>query len=54
MTLRRMDHVGIVVDDLAAAVAFLSELGLERQGEWSAEDEKVDRIGRTAPLASSW
>ena len=44
MTLRRMDHVGIVVDDLAAAMAFFSELGLERQGEWSAEDERVDRI----------
>ena len=44
MTLRRMDHVGIVVDDLAAAMAFFSELGLERQGEWSTEDERVDRI----------
>src|SRR5689334_167774 len=44
MTLRRMDHVGIVVDDLAAATAFFSELGLERQAEWSAEDERVDRI----------
>ena len=44
MTLRRMDHVGIVVDDLAAAMAFFSKLGLERQGEWSAEDERVDRI----------
>ena len=44
MTILRMDHVGIVVDDLAAAMAFFSELGLERQGEWSAEDERVDRI----------
>src|SRR5256885_6167525 len=44
MTLRRMDHVGIVVDDLAAAMAFFSELGLERQAEWSAEDERVDHI----------
>ena len=44
MTVRRMDHVGIVVDDLPAAMAFFSELGLERQGEWSTEDERVDRI----------
>jgi len=44
MTLRRMDHVGIVVDDLAAATAFFSELGFERHAEWSAEDERVDRI----------
>jgi catechol 2,3-dioxygenase-like lactoylglutathione lyase family enzyme len=29
MTIQRMDHVGIVVDDLAAAVAFFAELGLE-------------------------
>jgi hypothetical protein len=28
-----MDHVGIVVDDLAAATEFFVELGLEPQGE---------------------
>ena len=28
MTIQRMDHVGIVVDDLAAATAFFVELGL--------------------------
>ncbi|WP_405182279.1 VOC family protein [Nocardia sp. NBC_01377] len=33
MTIRRMDHVGIVVEDLAAAVAFFLELGLEPEGE---------------------
>ena len=27
MAIRRMDHVGIVVDDLAAAIAFFVELG---------------------------
>ena len=31
MTVRRMDHVGIVVDDLDAAIAFFTELGLEVQ-----------------------
>jgi catechol 2,3-dioxygenase-like lactoylglutathione lyase family enzyme len=28
-----MEHVGIVVNDLAAATAFFVELGLELQGE---------------------
>jgi len=36
--------VGIVVDDLAAAKAFFVELGLELEGEGSAEDDRVDRI----------
>lgn len=44
MAVRRMDHVGIVVDDLAAAAAFFAELGLERQGEASVEGDWVDRI----------
>jgi hypothetical protein len=33
MTIQRMDHVGIVVDDLAAATEFFVELGLVQQGE---------------------
>jgi catechol 2,3-dioxygenase-like lactoylglutathione lyase family enzyme len=44
MTIQRMDHVGIVVDDLAAARAFFVELGLELQGEGSVEGGWVDRI----------
>ena len=39
-----MDHVGIVVDDLAAATEFFVELGLERQGEGRVEGRWVDRI----------
>jgi catechol 2,3-dioxygenase-like lactoylglutathione lyase family enzyme len=39
-----MDHVGIVVDDLAAATEFFVELGLELQGEGSVEGRWVDRI----------
>jgi catechol 2,3-dioxygenase-like lactoylglutathione lyase family enzyme len=39
-----MDHVGVVVDDLAAAKAFFVALGLTVQGEWSAEGDWVDRI----------
>jgi catechol 2,3-dioxygenase-like lactoylglutathione lyase family enzyme len=44
MTIRRMDHVGIVVDDLEAATAFFIELGLELQGEAPVEGEWVDRV----------
>jgi catechol 2,3-dioxygenase-like lactoylglutathione lyase family enzyme len=44
MAIQRMDHVGIVVDDLAAATAFFVELGLTVQSEWSAEGELVDRV----------
>jgi catechol 2,3-dioxygenase-like lactoylglutathione lyase family enzyme len=44
MTLQRMDHIGIVVDDLAAAIEFFTELGLVLQGQWSAKDPRVDRI----------
>ena len=44
MTIQRMDHVGIVVDDLAAATAFFVELGLKLQGEGSVEGAWVDRV----------
>ena len=44
MTIQRMDHVGIVVDDLAAASAFFVELGLKLQGEGQVEGGWVDRI----------
>ena len=39
-----MDHVGIVVDDLSEATEFFVALGLELQGEWSAEGRRIDRI----------
>jgi len=39
-----MDHVGIVVDDLAAATAFFAQLGLEQQGGASVEGSWVDRV----------
>lgn len=44
MSVPRMDHVAIVVNDLVAAVAFFAELGLEEQGEATVADEVVDRI----------
>jgi catechol 2,3-dioxygenase-like lactoylglutathione lyase family enzyme len=44
MTIQRMDHVGVVVDDLEAAVAFFVDLGMELEGEAPIEGEWVDRV----------
>ena len=45
MVLRRMDHVGVVVDDLAAAIAFFVELGMEAEGDGTpVEGAWVDRV----------
>lgn len=44
MAIQRMEHIGIVVDDLAAATAFFVALGLEVQGEMPVEGRWVDRI----------
>jgi len=39
-----MDNVGIVVDDLQAAIAFFLDLGLELEGETTVEGRSVDRL----------
>ena len=44
MTVLRMEHIGVVVEDLAAAKAFFLELGLELEGEATVEGPSVDRI----------
>jgi catechol 2,3-dioxygenase-like lactoylglutathione lyase family enzyme len=44
MTIERMEHVGIVVDDLAAATAFFVELGLTLLGQDPVEGRWVDRV----------
>ena len=44
MTIQRMDHVSVVVDDLEAATAFFLELGLELEGEAAVEGPSVDRV----------
>ena len=44
MTVQRLEHIGIVVDDLAAATAFFTALGLEVEGEAKVEGDLVDRI----------
>jgi catechol 2,3-dioxygenase-like lactoylglutathione lyase family enzyme len=42
--IERMDNVLIVVDDLAAAIAFFVELGMELEGEAAVEGESVDQL----------
>ena len=44
MTVSRLDHTGFVVEDLAAAIAFFVELGLELEGETTVEGEWVDQL----------
>ena len=44
MTIRRMDNVLIVVDDLAAATAFFTELGMELEGKTTVEGDWAGRV----------
>ena len=44
MALKRMDNVGIVVDDLEAAIAFFRELGLDLEGRATIEGEWAGRV----------
>ena len=42
MALKRMDNVGIVVDDLAATIDFFRELGLELEGRGRSKENGPD------------
>jgi catechol 2,3-dioxygenase-like lactoylglutathione lyase family enzyme len=44
MTIQRLDHVSVVVDDLEAAKAFFVELGMELEAEAPIEGPWVDRV----------
>jgi catechol 2,3-dioxygenase-like lactoylglutathione lyase family enzyme len=44
MTVQRLEHIGIVVDDTEAATAFFVALGLEVDGGATVEGDLVDRI----------
>jgi len=44
MTIKRLDHISVVVDDLAAAIAFFTALGLTIEGEMPVEGPWVDRV----------
>ena len=44
MTVKRMDNVGIVVEDLDAAIEFFIELGLELEGRAPIEGDWADGV----------
>jgi catechol 2,3-dioxygenase-like lactoylglutathione lyase family enzyme len=44
MTIKRLDHISVVVDDLAAAIAFFTTLGMTREGAMPVEGPWVDRV----------
>ena len=44
MTVKRMDNVGIVVEDLDAAIDFFTELGLELEGRAPIEGEWAEGV----------
>ena len=56
MTIKRIDNVLIVVEDLEAAKAFFVDVGLELEGEAVVEGESVGRLigldGVRATIAS--
>jgi catechol 2,3-dioxygenase-like lactoylglutathione lyase family enzyme len=46
MTIKRLDHLSVVVDDLAVAIAFFTGLGMTLEGEMPVEGPWVDRVRR--------
>ncbi len=44
MTVKRMDNVGIVVEDIDAAIEFFTELGLELDGRATIDGEWAGRV----------
>jgi len=44
MTIKRLDHVSVVVDDLAGAVAFFTALGMTVENQMPVEGNWVDRV----------
>ncbi len=44
MTIKRLDHISVVVDDLAGAIDFFTVLGMRQKGGMPIEGEWVDRI----------
>lgn len=44
MAIKKMDHVTVVVDDLPAAIAFFTTLGMTLVGEAAVEGPWVDRL----------
>jgi hypothetical protein len=51
MTIKRLDHVSVVVDDLAAAIALFT--GMTIEDETPVEGSWVDRVNGLEPITSS-
>ncbi|HVS68693.1 MAG TPA: VOC family protein, partial [Mycobacteriales bacterium] len=47
----RLDHVSVVVADLAPAIAFFTELGMELEGRTQVSGDWADRINRIDGVA---
>ncbi|MFJ7970697.1 VOC family protein [Psychrobacillus sp. NPDC096389] len=65
MKIRKIDHVGVIVNDLSAAKEFFLDFGLEVKGEWEMEgelmgyavglnDAKVACVGLGTPGGQTW
>ncbi|MFJ6211705.1 VOC family protein [Lysinibacillus sp. NPDC092081] len=65
MKIQRIDHVGVIVNDLSAAKEFFHDFGLEVKGEWDMEgdlmgyavglnDVKVACVGLGMPDGQTW
>ena len=50
MAVKRMDNVGIVVNDLVATIEFFRELGLELEGQATVEGEWAERVTGLHPM----
>lgn len=44
MTIKRMDHVSVVVEDLPGAIAFFTALGMTVEGQMPVAGSMVDRL----------
>jgi catechol 2,3-dioxygenase-like lactoylglutathione lyase family enzyme len=65
LKIQRIDHVGVIVNDLSAAKEFFLDFGLEVKGEWEMEGElmgyavglndvKVGCVGLGMPDGQTW
>ncbi|MEY8742994.1 VOC family protein [Bacillales bacterium AN1005] len=65
MKIKRIDHIGVIVNDLTAAKGFFRDFGLEVKGEWEMEgdlmgyavgldDVKVSCVGMGAADGQTW
>ncbi len=50
MKIKRLDHISVVVDDLAAAVAFFTALGMTVEDQMPVEGPWVDRVNGIADV----